>query len=398
MSWTRASDLTAQVQKLWDRGDLLRCGLKPTDLFPFKLKFKKPSSTDLTDHFEKVREWIGQINSLNNYRIEVRAFTHRLLGKNFVPESIWIDNLPSAIAILDKQREFEFFCDLSKRLSVRLPELLPWMYAYPVRSLSYSSDWEHLLAITDWIKRNPRPNIYLRQVDISGLDTKFIESRSGVLAEWFDIVLSNDQINHKISANTHFAARYGFKTKPIHIRFRLLDPTLWPAIPGGGADIAMDSTSFASLDLKPHYTFVTENEVNFLAFPSVQNSIVIFGKGYGWEALAKAEWMKKSSIVYWGDIDTHGFAILDQLREQFPNVTSLLMDKATLMGHRDGWVEEGRQVTRHLTRLTEKESALYDELRKNTIRSNLRFEQERISIKHVRQELEKLHSRDSIAR
>jgi hypothetical protein len=396
MSWTRASELAAQVQNLWDRGDLLRYGLQPNDLFPFKLKFKKPSSTDLSDRFENVREWIGHITALKNYRIEAREFTHRVLGKNSVPESIWINDLQNAIAIVDKQRELACFRNLADRLSVRLPELLPWVNTHPVRSLNYESDWEHLLAITDWIKRNPRPNIYLRQVDIPGLHTKFIESNASVLAEWFDIVLPSDQINYEMSARTQFSGRYGFKTKPSHIRFRLLDPTIWPAMQRSCADIAMDSASFASLDLNPRYVFITENEVNFLAFPSVQSGIVIFGKGYGWEALAKADWMKKCSIVYWGDIDTHGFAILDQLREQFPTVTSLLMDKATLMGHRDCWVDEQQQTTRHLTRLTCEEATLYDELRRNAIRSNLRFEQERISIERVRLELEKLHSRESV--
>jgi hypothetical protein len=64
--------------------------------------------------------------------------------------------------------------------------------------------------------------------------------------------------------------------------------------------------------------FITENETNFLAFPEVADAIVVFGAGYGWEALARASWLHRCQLHYWGDIDTHGFAILDQLRGYFP--------------------------------------------------------------------------------
>lgn len=38
------------------------------------------------------------------------------------------------------------------------------------------------------------------------------------------------------------------------------------------------------------------------------------GAGYGWQALAQAKWLNQCEIYYWGNLDTHGFAILDRLR------------------------------------------------------------------------------------
>lgn len=96
-------------------------------------------------------------------------------------------------------------------------------------------------------------------------------------------------------------------------------------------DLALDAESFARLDPKVARVFITENEINFLAFPPIENSLVIFGAGYGFEMLRKAEWLARCHIHYWGDIDTHGFAILDQLRSQFDHVESLLMDRDTLL-------------------------------------------------------------------
>jgi hypothetical protein len=110
----------------------------------------------------------------------------------------------------------------------------------------------------------------------------------------------------------------------------------------------------------------------------VAGSIVIFGSGYGWEALAQARWLAQCSIHYWGDIDTHGFAILDQLRAHLPHVESLLMNRATLMAHKALCGREETPVTHDLPRLTEQERDLFNDLRDNRIRPGLRLEQERI--------------------
>ncbi|NNM79961.1 MAG: DUF3375 family protein [Gallionella sp.] len=145
-----------------------------------------------------------------------------------------------------------------------------------------------------------------------------------------------------------------------------------------GQDIALDAASFASLNPKVSRVFITENEINFLVFPLIKDSLVIFGAGYGFEMLRQAQWLSRCQIYYWGDIDTHGFAILDQLRNQFSHTESFLMDKATLLKFEPLWDVEEQQTLRDLPRLTLDELALYNELRDNRIRKNLRLEQERI--------------------
>jgi hypothetical protein len=110
---------------------------------------------------------------------------------------------------------------------------------------------------------------------------------------------------------------------------------------------------------------------------------VIFGAGYGWDALAKANWLKQCTIHYWGDIDTHGFAILDQLRRQFAHVESFLMDRATLMAHEPLWGHEDKPITHDLPHLTRSERELFDDLRDNRIRTGLRLEQEHVGYGRV---------------
>jgi len=62
----------------------------------------------------------------------------------------------------------------------------------------------------------------------------------------------------------------------------------------------------------------------------------------------------------------------------FGHTESSLMDRATLLTVETQWGEEGRQTLRELPRLNAEEGALYDDLRDNRLRRNLRIEQERI--------------------
>jgi len=148
---------------------------------------------------------------------------------------------------------------------------------------------------------------------------------------------------------------------------------------GAEQDVTLTQADFAQLKLPVQRVFVTENEINFLAFPPVTDSVVIFGAGYGFDALADAAWLQRCTVFYWGDIDTHGFAILDQLRAHLPHVQSLLMDQATLLAHRAQWVTEPQPLLRDLPRLTPHETALFNDLRDNRLQTRLRLEQERIS-------------------
>ena len=153
----------------------------------------------------------------------------------------------------------------------------------------------------------------------------------------------------------------------------------------------MDADTFAALETGVSRVFALENEINFLAFPDVTGGMAIFGAGYGFESLAKARWINSCKFYYWGDIDTHGFAILDQLRAHFSHAESLLMDRETLLASRTLWGREDKPLERALPRLNAAERALYDDLRGNRIGDRVRLEQERIGFERVKEVLERLH-------
>ena len=376
MKWTTPKDLKAQLARLWERGELLRDAVVGNDRFPLHLTLKTPGSTDITDRFNEVRAWAAELSAASHLRLEWQEVRHRVQGAQRLPTNAWIDSIEDALNWLGKRRERERFMTLISETRPANPALLIWLGKRPLQALELADEWPRLLAVVEWLMKHPCPGIYLRQVDLPGIHSKFIESHRGVLSELLDLALSKDAIDATRTGASQFAARYGFLDKPIHIRFRSLDPEIQMIDGLAYSDISLDADSLSRLRLPIRRVFVTENEINFLTFPRVQEAIVIFGKGFGWDALARSSWLNNCAIYYWGDIDTHGFAILDQLRCQFAHVESFLMDHETLDAHSSVWGVEAKPSVADLPRLTKAERALYDDLRDNRIRAGLRLEQE----------------------
>ena len=193
-------------------------------------------------------------------------------------------------------------------------------------------------------------------------------------------------MNPHVTGAAHFAERYGLRTEPALIRFRLLDPAIDLH---GMTDISLPAEEFARLALPVSRVFVTENRINGLAMPECPASLVIFGLGYGVDRLSDIPWLADRPLWYWGDIDTHGFGILDRLRRVLPHARSLMMDRDTLLAHRDLWVSEPAEH-RYLgepDHLTSPERALFDDLREDRLGERVRLEQERIGYGVVRREV-----------
>jgi hypothetical protein len=210
VSWTGTKDLKAKLIRLWERGDLLREAVMERSHFPMRLSLKIPDSADLSSRFDEVRSWAIELMSAPLPRLEFREVQHRVQGVQRLPASAWIDSLDDALNWLNKREEWNRFLSQVEITRRSFPGLLPWLEKYPLEALALAEEWPRLLAVVAWRVDNPRPNIYLRQVDLPGLHTKFIEKHRGVLAELLDLVLSSEVIgNNTKPVVGQFATRYG---------------------------------------------------------------------------------------------------------------------------------------------------------------------------------------------
>ena len=171
------------------------------------------------------------------------------------------------------------------------------MLKYPHKVLEIGNDWPRLLRTLDWMVANPRPQCYLRQISLPEIDTKFIEQHKKLLAEWLDMLLNPGAISAEFTGSNNFEQRYGFIAKPTLIRFRILDNSL---LIQGLSDLTVTADEFCQLNLAIETVFITENDINGLAFPEFKRAMVIFGRGYGFDYLANAEWLKLKNILVLG--------------------------------------------------------------------------------------------------
>lgn len=315
------------------------------------------------------------------FEIEWQEVNTRALGHNRLPSALTLPSLDDALALIGKQADAARLLECAHAVLSRWPALAIWVSRRSHLLLRHATEWPQILDVVDWMVANPRSGLYARQIDVVGVDTKFIESHKGLLTELLDVLLPSEAIEVSEIGAQRFEFRYGLATKPVIIRFRLLDPALSIS---GLTDLAVPVVEFAKLEVGATRIFIVENEVTFLSFPQVSGGLLVFGSGYGIDRLEDVRWLASRVITYWGDIDTHGFAILDRLRGLFPSARSLLMDRATLLSHHAQWSVEPAPHTGELGRLDAEEQALYDDLRRDRLGSGVRLEQERVRFGCVR--------------
>ena len=219
-------------------------------------------------------------------------------------------------------------------------------------------DFELLLGVLEWVAAHPASGLYLRQLPIHGIHTKWIESHRRLVFALTEVVTGERGL--------------GLNSSPSLIRLRVLDPLLRPS---GISDLALPAADLATWAPMPTTVFVFENLETVLAMPDVPGAVVVHGSGYAVDRLASVPWIRSSRIVYWGDLDSHGFAILNTLRRDCGNVRSVLMDEATIDAHTDLIGHEASPHRGALTRLTSSESSA---LRRLVTGGDLRLEQERV--------------------
>ncbi len=221
-----------------------------------------------------------------------------------------------------------------------------------------------------------------------------------------------------------FTKRWGFKPKPELVRMRFLDPKQVVPLCAEGhntmLDLTMSLDALANLAVPFAHVIICENEVTFLSLPQISNTIAIFGSGYEVAQLGPLANIAASDVIYWGDIDTHGFAILNALRTTMLrsarsrlkaagdeagannlsarslNVRSMLMDSETLLRNWEWVVQEKEQTITVLENLIDDEYFCYEDLISNKHGKRLRLEQELIPFHQVVAALKKLLPKEKV--
>lgn len=379
--WTRQPDVIALLRKRWDSGSYL-AAMAAGQWQPVEVPLHGPTAAQLAQSFGEVQDWARawSLADPDVLSIEHRTIGGRIAGANRIPARVRIDGFDQLCSLLGTTRQARGFTRLLSETREAAPELAEWVAGHPMRALRHEGEWRDILATYSWLDNEGNAGQYLRQIAVPGVDTKFIERHKGLLADLLD-TRSDSRGSEPSAPRGDFAARYGFRGKPEYVRFRHLDPSARTA---GFTELTVRTEELRSAPSGVETVYVVENEITYLALPPARGALVILGSGYRVGGMVEhLPWLSEADLVYSGDIDTHGFAILNALRKRFPHGRSMLMDRRTLLAHRSQWVTEPAPTRARLDHLTTDENELYRTLLDGELGPSVRLEQERIQFPYI---------------
>lgn len=372
--WTTPADVReSAVKKV---GGWLSGYVAGAEFDPVRFPIRGPAAAELGGRYDEARRWAADWDraARGPLRVEYKKVGGRFFGANDIPAAAWLDSYDDAWNATGSRARALTLAAIAERTQSAHPALLPWLARRPLRALELADSWDRLLAVTRWVLARDTAGLYLRQVDIPGVDTKFIGRHRGVLAELLDLELPSGRVN---ATGAGFEERYGFLRKPGYVRFRCSVPV------AGFSELSVRADELIAPPPGTRRAFIIENEITYLAFPLPAHAIVLYGSGYAAGQFGPLAWLAGLDLVYWGDIDTHGLAILSRVRHRFPHARSILMDEECLLAHRPQWGTEPDPTSAALANLTTAEQSLYHCLRNGTFGERIRLEQEFVSFASV---------------
>ncbi|OFM30292.1 hypothetical protein HMPREF2698_03130 [Corynebacterium sp. HMSC072A02] len=299
---------------------------------------------------------------------ETRNWSRAGLGTNDVPTRVELTGAARIATAAGLEREYSTARQHAQDIAVIFPDSPDFTHAV---HRSYNQ-WKDLSAYDlrclgpclTWLRANPHSGEWERAVPVEGVDGKWIGNHRRLLLT----LLSPFGI-----------ADLGLRRSDTRVRLRYLNHA--PAL----TDIEIPLADAAKLfpDTPPR-VLIVENKQTFLALPTLADAspptIALLGSGTAAHQLQALDWLHRTDITYWGDLDAAGFAILNAVRAHFPHTTSLLMDTATVTTFQHLAVPDPGDGSATLTHLTTEEQRAYRLL---FTKGRLRIEQERIPFTHA---------------
>ncbi|MDT8913745.1 Wadjet anti-phage system protein JetD domain-containing protein [Amycolatopsis sp. PS_44_ISF1] len=244
-------------------------------------------------------------------------------------------------------------------------------------------DVQVLVSAVTWLRQHPDASMWtLRQLAVPGMHTKWLNIHGALLRDVTGRDV-RDEVRPRLTV--------------IHLTY--VDPD--HAASGRRRHDAWTTGDVHDIAYQPRVVLVVENRDSRLWFPPIKNTIVVEGGGKAAAALlANVPWVRAADhVVYWGDIDADGYAILDQFRaalaQSAPDgasakpVTSILMEATDLHHYAQNGVNHdkaGRAIkpsSAPLPHLTEDETTAYNIIATAGLTPFRRIEQETIPLNHA---------------
>jgi hypothetical protein len=375
MNLKRPGDVVATIERRFENQ---HCQwLAGHGSWPLTVGLGAPGSSE---HPAEVRQWVDAWSSWPGPgTVAWRTRRWANMGEQRFPESFSLAEAAQAAAVVGQSERWHRATRRYGALVQRWPQFSQSAVLagrYDTLADYPEADFERLFELLRWLEANPQGGVFLRQLPVVGLDTKWIGERKGLVLALLRVIRGVPEVDDLYTL-------CGLRRSPSRMRLRILCPAL-RASTGGLCDLEAPVGEFAALQLAPETCLIVENLETGLALPQAPGVVAIIKLGNAVSLLGELRWLAGAQAVYWGDIDSHGYAILDRARAVLPHLESVLMDETTLRDHLALAVREPQPAPEApLPHLTEAERRVLDGLRSNSWGVQLRLEQERIGWAHA---------------
>ena len=326
--------------------------------YAWSLPLQPPTAAAASHDFEAVRDFIRTWQAWpgpGSITVEDKHWHRVGLGIQPVPTRIntWTSAELAALA-----GATEVFSELQDKLALlgaehieRAVEVVQLWRDLPVEECAW------VPRVVDWFRENPESGLRPRAVAVAGVHGKWLERNARLVCHLLGVedlgLVSDDHL----------------------VRLRILDPSLGTGLTDISTPVAEAATMWPTDG--PRIAVIVENKDTFLSLTTAwPETVAIWGAGYAVGSLDRLPWLRRCErLVYWGDLDAEGFAILHRLRNSFGTVESVMMSPADVTRWAHLGVPDPGDSTTVLPLLTPSES---DARRALLTKGKIRIEQERI--------------------
>ncbi|MEV6820951.1 Wadjet anti-phage system protein JetD domain-containing protein [Nocardiopsis dassonvillei] len=303
------ADIERRLANHWHTG--IACG---NPAFPHAFTLGRLTKANLDADYAAVHARTVQWQDWAKARGLVLTYENRSVKgtSQVVPTHVTVGSLDRAAAIvggawparLDRARHRH------RVLQERYPEMTDPARALRLVDQYTPLDFDLLTTVADWYLADPARaglGVTPRQVPLPGVHAKWLQAHTrGVQA-----LTGLDDLGLR-------------PAHPSRIHFTYLDPA-YRATGARVHDSATVGDTFTPA-YRPGVVLISENKDTAIHFPPTPGGIAVEGHGFGGRTAAAFAWLAGAPrLFYWGDIDRHGYEILNGFRADGLPVTSILM-------------------------------------------------------------------------
>jgi len=254
-------------------------------------------------------------------------------------QDLGVKLLPSKLVISDFNQLIDTLVDIAKK------RLLKWRRICkdiaPNNELNFhpalissileieklsKSDLAHFNMLISKIKTDRWDTDYVRNTPVEGLNVEFLKKNEELITE-----VLNERFDDNIDELGGLLSWLGYEKNNVDDQWVYIRPLSDETASGIGflptARVLADDLQ--NFELPATNILVIQNPKPGFSLPKMEDTIAVFGVGKNTDWLL-AEWVDQKNVIYWGDIDSEGLHILDELKQMMCHIKTVMMDFETL--------------------------------------------------------------------